>query len=199
MLLKILLFLAVILALTIGAHLLFFKAVVRLLIINSAGLKASLFVVLFLLSLSFMASFFLLRWQATSLTVGFYMFSAVWTGVFINLLLAALLSWLIISVTWLVGTYPNTRLIAAGCLTLAVLFSASGMWNAFHPGIKKLDIELENLPDHWKGKTVVQLSDVHLGHFYGQKFLKNLVRRVNSLNPEAIFITGDLFDASPRD
>jgi predicted MPP superfamily phosphohydrolase len=199
MLLKILLFLAVILALTIGAHLLFFKAVVRLLIINSAGLKASLFVVLFLLSLSFMASFFLLRWQATSLTVGFYMFSAVWTGVFINLLLAALLSWLIISVTWLAGTYPNTRLIAAGCLTLAVLFSASGMWNAFHPGIKKLDIELENLPDHWKGKTVVQLSDVHLGHFYGQKFLKNLVRRVNSLNPEAIFITGDLFDGMASD
>lgn len=198
MVLKIVLFLAVIFALTIGAHLLFYKAVVRLFIISSPGLKASLFITLFLLSLSFMASFFLLQWQENSITIGFYMFSAAWTGLFLNLLLAAVLSWIIISVIWLAGTYPNTRLIAAGCLTLAVLFTGYGVWNAFHPGIKKLEIELENLPDHWKGKTIVQLSDVHLGHFYGTKFLKDLVRSVNALNPELIFITGDLFDGMAK-
>lgn len=199
MVLKVVLFLSVILALTIGAHLLFCKAVLRLFMINSPVLKISLFVILFFLSLSFMASFFLLRWQANSLTVGFYMFSAVWTGLFINLLLAVLLSWLVITAIWIAGTYPDTRLIAAGCMTLAVLFSAYGMWNAFHPRIKKLDIELENLPDQWKGKTLVQLSDIHLGHFYGPKFLDGLVRRVNALNPELIFITGDLFDGMASD
>ena len=57
-----------------------------------------------------------------------------------------------------------------------------------------MEIEFENLPDRWKDKTIVQLSDVHLGHFYGTKFLKGLVQRVNALNPELIFITGDLFD-----
>lgn len=199
MVLKAALFLAVILALTIGAHLLFFKVVTRLFIINSAGLKVSLFIILLLLSLSFMASFLLLRRQANSLTVGFYMFSAVWTGLFINLLLAALLSWLVITVSWIAGSYPNTRLIAGGCLALAVLFSAYGMWNAFHPRIKALNVELENLPDQWKGKTVVQLSDVHLGHFYGPRFLNDLVRRVNSLDPALIFITGDLFDGMASD
>ena len=44
----------------------------------------------------------------------------------------------------------------------------------------------------------MQLSDVHLGHFYGRKYLKNLVRRVNSLNPELILITGDLFDGMAK-
>ena len=122
MVLKVVLILAVILALTIGAHLLFYKAVIRLFIISSPGLKISLFVILLLLSLSFMASFFLLQWQENSITIGFYRFSASWTALFINLLLAALLSWIINSVIWLAGTYPNTRLIAAGCLTLAVLF-----------------------------------------------------------------------------
>lgn len=199
MVLKVVLFLSVILALTIGAHLLFFKAVLSLFIINSPVLKTSLFVILFLLSLSFMASFFLLRWQANSLTVGFYKFSAFWTGLFINLLLAVLLSWLITTVIWIAGTYPNTRLIAAGCLALAALISAYGMWNAFHPRIKKLPIKLENLPDRWKDKTIVQLSDVHLGHFYGPKFLHELVRQVNDLNPELIFITGDLFDGMASD
>ena len=199
MVLKVVLFLSVILVLAVGAHLLFGKAVLHLFMINSSGLKFSLFIILFLLSLSFMASFFLLRRQANSWTVGFYMFSAVWTGLFINLLLAVLLSWLVIAGIWIAGTYPNTRLIAAGCLTLAVLYSAYGMWNAFHPRIKKLHIELENLPDRWQGKTIVQLSDVHLGHFYGPKFLDNLVRRVNALKPELIFITGDLFDGMASD
>ncbi len=199
MVLKVVLFLSVILALTIGAHLLFGKAVLRLFMLNSSGLKISLFIILFLLSLSFMASFFLLRRQANSWTVGFYMFSAVWTGLFINLLLAVLLSWLVIAVLWIAGTHPDTRLIAVGCLTLAVLFSAYGMWNAFHPRIKKLPIEFENLPDQWKGKTIVQLSDVHLGHFYGPKFLDYLMRRVNALKPELILITGDLFDGMASD
>lgn len=199
MVFKVVLFLAAFLALTIGAHLLFFKAVVSLFLITSPGLKISLFVILFVLSLSFMASFLLLRWQANILTVGFYMFSAVWFGLFINLLLAALLSWLIIAVVWIAATYPNTRLIAAGCLTLAVLFSAYGMWNAFHPRIKKLPVGIENLPEQWKGKIIVQLSDVHLGHFYGPKFLAELVQRVNALQPTLIFITGDLFDGMASD
>jgi len=192
--LPVVLFLALILALTLGAHILFYKAVIRLFMISSPGLKVSLFVILFLLALSFMASFFLLRWQQNQLTIGFYMFSASWTALFLNLLLAALLSWIIIAAIWLAGTYPNTRLIAAGCLILAVIFTGYGIWNAFHPGLKSLEIEFENLPDPWQDKTIVQLSDVHLGHFYGQPYLKNLVRRVNALNPELILITGDLFD-----
>ena len=199
MVFKIVLFLAVILALAIGAHLLFYKAVVSLFVITGPGLKISLIIILFLLSLSFLASFLLLRWQANLFTAGFYMFSAVWIGLFINLLMAVLLSWLMIMVFWIAGTYPDTRLIAAGCLVLAVLFSAYGVWNAFHPAIKKLPVELENLPEQWKGKTIVQLSDVHLGHFYGPGFLDHLVRQVNALHPALIFITGDLFDGMASD
>ncbi len=194
MVLKALLFLSVILALTIGAHLLFYKALVRLFVISGPGLRVSLFTILLLLSLSFMASFLLLRWQENSLTVGFYMFAAVWTGLFVNLLLAALLSWIICAAVWLAGTYPDTRLIAAGCICLAIMFSAYGFWSAFHPRITKLEVELANLPDPWKDKSIVQLSDVHLGHFYGRQYLNDLVQKVNSLDPELIFTTGDLFD-----
>jgi len=198
MVLKIVLILAVILALTIGAHLLLYKAIIRLFVVSSPGLKISLFVILLLLSLSFMAAFFLLQWQENSMAIGFYKFSASWTALFLNLLPAALLSWIIIAAVWFAGTYPNTRLIAAACLALAVLFTGYGVWNAFHPRTRKLEIEFENLPDRWKDKTIVQLSDVHLGHFYGRKYLKNLVQRVNSLNPELILITGDLFDGMAK-
>lgn len=194
MVFKIIIFLGVILALTIGAHLLLYKGLIRLFVITSPEIKTFLLIALLLLSLSFMASFFLLHWQENLLTVGFYMFSATWIGLFLNLLLALLLSWIIIAVIWITGSYPNTKIITSGCLLLAVLFSAYGVWNAFHPGIKKLEVEFENLPDHWKNKSILQLSDIHLGHFYGKNFLKRLVRKVNALDPELIFITGDLFD-----
>jgi predicted MPP superfamily phosphohydrolase len=194
MVFKIIIFLGVILALTIGAHLFLYRGLIRLFVITSPGIKTFLFIALLLLSLSFMASFFLVRWQENLLTIGFYMFAATWIGLFLNLLLAVVLSWFIIAAIWISGSYPHTKIITSGCLLLAVIFSAYGVWNAFHPAIKKLEIEFENLPPQWKNKVIVQLSDIHLGHFYGENFLESLVKKVNALDPELIFITGDLFD-----
>jgi predicted MPP superfamily phosphohydrolase len=191
---KVAVFLAVILALTIGAHMLFYKTVIRVFAITGPALKTSLLIVLFLLALSFMASFFLLQWHENPLTIGFYRFSATWIGLFLNLLAAVLASWIIIAAVRITGMYAPSRLIAAVCIVSAVLYSAYGVWNAFHPRIKKLEVQIENLPPQWKNKTILHMSDVHLGHFYGTEFLNNLVRKANALNPEAIFITGDLFD-----
>jgi len=199
MIAKLIVFLGVILTLTIGAHLLLYKALIRLFVIAAPAVKTLLFMILLLLSLSFMASFFLLRWQNNPFTVGFYMFSAVWTGLFFNLLPAVLLAWISSAIIRFTGSHLNTRLIASGCILMAVLFSIYGMRNAFAPRTKSLDVAVDNLPDQWKNKTVVQLSDVHLGHFYGVGFLQELVRKVNGLKPELIFITGDLFDGMAAD
>ena len=199
MVLNIIIFLGVILTLTIGAHLLLYRALRRLYVITSPAIRTVLLIGLLLLSFCFMASFFLLKWQENPITIGFYMFSAIWTGLFLNLLLAVLLSWIILAVTWLAGSYPNNRIITSACLLLAVLLTAYGVWNAFHPRIKHVEMAFDNLPVHWKNKTLVQLSDVHLGHFYGERFLAKLVDNVNALNPEAIFITGDLFDGMASD
>jgi uncharacterized protein len=194
MVIKVVVFLAVILALTVGAHMLFYKIVVRVFAISGPALKTFLLVVLLLLALSFMASFLLLQWQENPLTVLFYKFSAIWTGLFLHLLPAVLASWIIMAAIRIFGSDAPSRWVATVCIVLAVLYSAYGVWNAYHPRIKKLEVQFENLPDQWKNKTILHLSDVHLGHFYGTEFLNNLVRKVNALNPEVIFITGDLFD-----
>jgi predicted MPP superfamily phosphohydrolase len=194
MAIKVVLFLTAILALTVGAHMLFYKIVIRVFAISGPALKTSLLIALFMLALSFMASFFLLQWQENPLTVWFYRFSAIWIGFFLHLLPAVLASWIIIAAVRISGSDAPARLIATVCVVAAVVYSAYGLWNAFHPRIKKLEVQFENLPHQWKNKTILHLSDVHLGHFYGTEFLNNLVRKVNALNPEAIFITGDLFD-----
>jgi uncharacterized protein len=196
---KILIFLGAILALTISAHLLFYKALIRLFGISSPGIRTALFSMLLLLSLSFLASFFLLRWQANHWTTGFYMFSAAWMGVFINLLLAVLLGWVIVAVIRFIGSDSSNHLIGAGCISLALLFSAYGAWNAFHPKIKTVALTLNNLPDQWQNKTIVQISDLHLGHFYRVDYLASLIKKVNALDPDLIVITGDLFDGMAAD
>jgi predicted MPP superfamily phosphohydrolase len=194
MILKVILFLAVILAITTGAHLLLYKAIVSFGGVTNPLVKSILLVSLVLLALSFMASFFLLRIQENQFTIGFYIFSATWTGLFLNLLLAAGACWLLISLLRIIGQNPNTRWIAAVGLILAILYTAYGIWNALHPRIKDVTVTLKSLPPEWQNKTVVQLSDIHLGHVHGQRFLDNIITKVNAIQPEIIFITGDLFD-----
>jgi predicted MPP superfamily phosphohydrolase len=141
-----------------------------------------------------MASFFLLRIQENQFTIGFYIFSATWTGFFLNLLPAAGACWLIVFILRAAGQNPNTRLIAAVAFGLALLYTTYGVWNALHPHIKNITVSLKGLPPQWQNKTIVQLSDIHLGHVHGQKFLDSIITKVNAANPEIIFITGDLFD-----
>jgi len=194
MILKVIVFLAVILAIMIGAHLLLYKAIVNFWGVVSPFTKSILLVSLLLLAISFMASFFLLRIQENQFTIGFYIFTATWTGFFINLLLAAGACWLIIAILRIAGQNPNTRLIAAVGLALAVLYASYGVWNALHPRIKDITVTFKNLPHEWQNKTIVQLSDIHLGHVHGQGFLNRIIAKINAINPEIIFITGDLFD-----
>ena len=44
--------------------------------------------------------------------------------------------------------------------------------------------------------NAVLISDLHLGYINDQDFLKNVVERTNALNPDIIFISGDIFDGN---
>ena len=45
----------------------------------------------------------------------------------------------------------------------------------------------------------MQISDVHLGIINSEKLMKKIVKKINSVSPAALFITGDLFDGSDGD
>jgi hypothetical protein len=62
--------------------------------------------------------------------------------------------------------------------------------------VKNITVSIKNLPPEWKGKKVVQISDVHLGFIWSERFFKKLISDINSFHPEAVFITGDLFDGT---
>ena len=60
--------------------------------------------------------------------------------------------------------------------------------------LTQVDVSLENLPERWRNRTIVQLSDLHLGHFHTAASMQRLAERVNALAPDLVVITGDLFD-----
>jgi hypothetical protein len=157
--------------------------------------RAVLLALFSLLALSFMAAFLLLRWHENSLAIGFYRFSAVWLALAVNLILAVGATWLLYGALRILGAGAGSFRWAGCGLTLAALaFSAYGFWSAFHPRVVHLEAGLPNLPPAWQGKTIVHLSDVHLGHFHGPRSLVRLADEVAALSPELVLITGDLFD-----
>ncbi len=151
-------------------------------------------IVLCFLGFSFFLSAILVRLHLGSLASIYYALSGFWIGLLAHLLAACAILWIIAGVSKLAGMHVNFLLISAILFSLATAFSLYGVWNGSRLQITSIEVSLKNLPDKWKGKTVIQLSDMHLGPINRVRFADKLVKKVNGLNPDLILITGDLFD-----
>jgi hypothetical protein len=162
---------------------------------------------LVLLALSLPASFFLLRALSpeTSKLVLFPIY--VWMGAMLLLLTLLLAGDLVrlghFVVLKLSGGAPLdpgrrqalARLIAGVAGGGVAAASAVGVWNALsHVLVRRVRVELPNLPRALDGTTIAQLTDLHLGPTLGREWLEGIVARVNALKPDLVAITGDLVD-----
>ncbi|MBP7811430.1 MAG: metallophosphoesterase [Candidatus Moranbacteria bacterium] len=178
-----------------GAHALFAVSIAHFFRLVLPNQHFWLAVGTLLLSGSFIVTSLLVHWQNIQLTRFLYTLSSFWLGLLVQLLIATVLIWLIILVMLRIGwAYPNTVFLASLFFSIALLVSLFGTWNAFHPQVKEVAVRISGLPDVWKGKRIVQLSDVHLGDVYRRTFLRRVVDQVNGRNPSLVVITGDLFD-----
>lgn len=80
-----------------------------------------------------------------------------------------------------------------------ILTGASGYTYAryFEPSfleINKLKITHPKIPKSFDGFKIVQFSDTHLSEYFTIDRLKTIVGKINSLNPDVLFFTGDLMD-----
>ncbi|MEH7246324.1 metallophosphoesterase [Neobacillus niacini] len=60
--------------------------------------------------------------------------------------------------------------------------------------INNIDIKHSLIPSSFTGVKIVQFSDTHLGFHYTLNQLEKLVNKINHLQPDLIFFTGDLLD-----
>ena len=197
--LKFLPFILFMLVFLFGGHYFLYRSFVGLFGINDNTIKNVIFIVLFALSVGIFLSMAIAHISQSWPARLFYIITASWLGIAMNLLLAALAIRLFIWLIKLTGANFNIPLFTVLIFLAALVFSAYGFWSAFHPQIKNINISIKNLPREWQGKTIVQLSDIHLGHIHGAGFMQDVVDKTNAQNPDLILITGDLFDGMDGD
>jgi predicted MPP superfamily phosphohydrolase len=124
----------------------------------------------------------------------FYTTVAIWLGFAFYLFLASLvvdLASLIFRIFKINISLNNFNIF---CVWVAVLVSIYGVFHARKILIKNIIIKLPNLGASWEGKRAVWISDTHLGAVYGQNFSRKIVNKINEINPDIVFIGGDLYD-----
>lgn len=150
-----------------------------------------------LLALSFPAALFLTHRHLNTFTHIFYYFSGTWVGFLVNFLLCASLALLAAKVLGVEG--GKLRIWGAAAVLGAAIWTSWGIYNAQNIKVKEYKAAIEDLPDAWIGKSIVQLSDIHYGYIFGADFLEKIVKKTNALDPSLVVITGDLFDGTSTD
>lgn len=191
---QVILFISIGVAILFGAHFFVYASLVHFFTLTNIFHKYLLATFLFLLSLSFVFASIASHYYENSITRNAYFLSGLWLGLLVNLLLACIAGWLIIWISQWIGFSLDRALLGAVFFGVALLVSLYGTYHALHPVVKHISVRIPGIPDEWKGKTIVQLSDVHLGHVYRSDFLKDVVEQVNALHPKLVVVTGDLFD-----
>jgi len=120
--------------------------------------------------------------------------SSVWLGFVLNFCMCLAVALPVAGVARLFkrrfGAKPLLRTVF--CVAFAV--TLFGMINARFPRLREIEVEIRDLPENWHGKTIVQLTDVHLGMVQGNGLLRRVAKQVDEVGPEFVVITGDLFD-----
>lgn len=187
-------FLSLAVAVLFGAHFFVYISLVHFFSVVSASYKYVIALALTFLSFSFILSSIVAHYYENIITRAAYFLSGLWLGLLVNLVLALPLLWLTYWLFQSIGLSLNKAFFAVFFIGAAGSISLYGVWRAVHPVVKHVTVSISGLPEVWKGRTIVQLSDVHLGHIYQAGFLRGVVTAVNTLHPKIVVITGDLFD-----
>lgn len=147
--------------------------------------------------ISIVLSSYLIHRHDNLLTRVYYFVSGIWLGVLVNFLLSFITLYLL-KLTFPHSILEGEQLIIA-TLFLTIAISIYGVYNAYHLRVKEYEVKIKNLSPYWHNKEVVQISDVHLGPVYRKKSFTRMIDIINKLEPEAVFITGDLFDGMESD
>jgi hypothetical protein len=165
----------------------------------SASAAEALWTALFLLAFSFIAAALLGFYCSNRLVTLLYRIAAIWLGLLNYFFWAACLCWLAWPALALLGLSVEKPLLVAVLYSLAVAAALYGMVNARFIRIRRIAIQLPGLPASWRGRTGLVVSDLHLGHVNGAAFSRRVVKLAARLNPDIIFLPGDIFDGAKAD
>jgi len=96
-------------------------------------------------------------------------------------------------------TRPITRrrFLKTSAIGAAALALYSGEIERHWIDLREIEIRLPNLPAAFEGARIVQLSDIHMDEYTEPSYLRRVLSHVDSLNPDAVFLTGDFVSEGP--
>jgi predicted MPP superfamily phosphohydrolase len=86
-------------------------------------------------------------------------------------------------------------LLGISAVALAAIVFSYGIWHAYNPRITTIEIPIKGIT---KEIRALHISDIHLGHFRGEKYMRKIVEATRGLGIDIVFMTGDLFDGKIR-
>ncbi len=129
----------------------------------------------------------------------YYTISVSWMGCLLNFGLTALWVGLIFWFLKIFSIEMSALVFRSLLIAGTVILSLKSFYNARSIKIKEYQVVIKDLPETWQNKKVVHISDIHLGPILREKFFHRVVNRIKEIKPDAVFITGDLFDGSESD
>jgi uncharacterized protein len=147
-----------------------------------------------LLSISFVSSSILVFRFCNAFTKWYYRVAAYWFGLTQFLFGGSVLFFIIEYIAGTNDYYVSPILLGIICFGGPFLVHSYATWRTAHPQWTRISVSLPNLPEAWRGKKIVFVSDVHLGAVLGVRFSQKVVDLIKAEKPEAVLIGGDIFD-----
>ena len=129
----------------------------------------------------------------------FYTIACVWLSFVNYFFLGACLTWPLWYLTRASGAGASELarpLLAGSFIAIAILATIYGLLNARNIRVRHVKVALPGLPEQWRGRRAVLISDLHLGNINKAGFCRKVAAMAARHNPHVVFIPGDLYDGS---
>jgi predicted MPP superfamily phosphohydrolase len=192
-------FISIVQSILFLGHWFLYRTVVRFFGVANPTKLFALRTALALLSVSLVTTSLLARRYSNLLVIGLYTVAASWLGILYLFILASILCWAFYGLTKLFHVPLDGKVLIGVLMSIALAASVYGFINSGMIRITRVNLPLLNCPSQWKGKIAVWVSDVHLGPVRNYGFAQDVAAKIKSLNPDIVFIGGDLYDVEAVD
>jgi uncharacterized protein len=170
--------------------------------LEGADYLRPLFLIIFLFSaLSYIFSKVVQKYLPTIIYETIEIIGSFWFAFMLYFFLAVVLLDVIRLVNWgfnilpYFNNYSFVKLITLGVVTGIVIFIIlSGYINTRTLEINTLNIEIPAKNSSLKELNAVLISDIHLSSINSDRFAKEIMKKINELHPDIVFVGGDLVD-----
>lgn len=199
MAIKFLIMFTVMLTVIFLAHYFLYKSHIKFLDIQSMRYKRAIIVFYVGMFVLLFFSMFAVRTWNNKMVDLIYFTSTLWLGILTYLFIFNLVNWLLVYGFKVFHFNANFKIIHLVFLGFTVIVTILGVINYYNIRNTKITVEIENLPKSWENKKVILVSDIHVGSFRNEAFVKNIVTKINNKNADIVIICGDLFDGTKLD